>query len=393
VEKSPALGSIFLRKDGKLEPLTEKTYDAEHELQALLAEHADPLLGGDQIGSTPRRWLLLAREMGLPGEDGGGARWSVDHLFIDQEGIPTIVEVKRSTNTEIRREVVGQMLDYAANGIAYWSIDALRAQFEARWREQDGEPDKVLRDTLGDDIEPERFWDQVKTNLQAGKVRLVFVADIIPPELRRIVDFLNRQMNAAQVLAVEIRQYVGGQYQALVPRVVSQPPPPPPSSEQWTEERFFAAIRSEAVVARRILVWAREQGIGIRWGKGSTNGAFTLTLDVGDGRQREAYPLLSIWTSGNFHIDFTALRNKHAFKGEETRLDYLGRMKNIPRMQLHPDNPNGYPSGSLAPLTDDESLRQFFEVIRWARDECRESASIPQQTDLTGPSIGLGQAR
>ena len=29
---------------------------------------------------------------------------------------PTLVEVKRSSDTRIRREVVGQMLDYAANG-------------------------------------------------------------------------------------------------------------------------------------------------------------------------------------------------------------------------------------------------------------------------------------
>jgi hypothetical protein len=28
----------------------------------------------------------------------GGGRWSVDHLFLDQDAVPTIVEVKRSTD-------------------------------------------------------------------------------------------------------------------------------------------------------------------------------------------------------------------------------------------------------------------------------------------------------
>jgi hypothetical protein len=31
--------------------------------------------------------------------------------------VPTLLEVKRSSDTRIRREVVGQMLDYAANGV------------------------------------------------------------------------------------------------------------------------------------------------------------------------------------------------------------------------------------------------------------------------------------
>jgi hypothetical protein len=56
---------------------------------------------------------------------------------------------------------------------------------------------------------PETFWAMVKTNLQAGRVRLIFVADVIPPELRRIVEFLNAQMDPAEVLALEIKQYVG----------------------------------------------------------------------------------------------------------------------------------------------------------------------------------------
>lgn len=38
------------------------------------------------------------------------------------------MEVKRSTDTRIRREVVGQMLDYAANGVRYWPAEELRVR-------------------------------------------------------------------------------------------------------------------------------------------------------------------------------------------------------------------------------------------------------------------------
>ena len=74
---------------------------------------------------------LVTREMAVPGEEDGAGRWSLDHLFLDQDAIPTLVEVKRSCDTRIRREVVGQMLDYAANAVAYWPVEEIRAKFEA----------------------------------------------------------------------------------------------------------------------------------------------------------------------------------------------------------------------------------------------------------------------
>ena len=38
-------------------------------------------------------------------------------------------------------------------------------------------------------------------------MRLLFVADQIPKELRRIIEFLNEHMSRIEVLGVEIRQY------------------------------------------------------------------------------------------------------------------------------------------------------------------------------------------
>jgi hypothetical protein len=74
----------------------------------------------------------VKREAGVPDREAGGSRWSLDHLFLDQEAVPTLVEVKRGDDTRIRREVVGQMHDYAANGVVYWPAERLRTDFEAR---------------------------------------------------------------------------------------------------------------------------------------------------------------------------------------------------------------------------------------------------------------------
>ena len=129
-------GRIYLLNgDSKLIAMEEAPYDSESLLQKLLADHPD-LLAGDQINAEePRRWLLVTREMAVPGEQDGAGRWSLDHLFLDQDAIPTLVEVKRSSDTRIRREVIGQMLDYAANAVAYWPVEEIKAKFESRCKE------------------------------------------------------------------------------------------------------------------------------------------------------------------------------------------------------------------------------------------------------------------
>jgi hypothetical protein len=215
-------GIYLLRDEDQLVEMVERPYDSEAVLQQLLAKHPS-LLAGDQLGAdSPRRWVLVAREASLPsGEDGGG-RWSVDHLFLDQDAVPTLVEVKRSSDTRIRREVVGQMLDYAANAVVYWPVERLRATFEASCETGGRDPDDVVLDLVVDGETVDGFWDKVNTNLRAGKVRLVFVADELPPELLRVIEFLNVQMNPAEVIGIEVRQYVGEGLKTLVPRVLGQ---------------------------------------------------------------------------------------------------------------------------------------------------------------------------
>jgi hypothetical protein len=154
----------LVSSDGELLTMQEEPYAAEAVLQRLLVGYPD-LLAGDQMRPTaPRRWLLVTRELRVPGGESEKARWSLDHLFIDQEGIPTLVEVKRSSNTQIRREVVGQMLDYAANGTLYWSLDQITAAFDRRCERDGHDPDDAIRPFLGDDTDWEaaEFWQAVK---------------------------------------------------------------------------------------------------------------------------------------------------------------------------------------------------------------------------------------
>jgi hypothetical protein len=112
-------GVFVLTEARALVPMQVASFTSEDDFQELLARFP-ALLAGDQMDSAyPRRFILVDREQPIACELGGAGRWSLDHLFLDQDGVPTLVEVKRGTDTRIRREVVDQMLDYAANAILH----------------------------------------------------------------------------------------------------------------------------------------------------------------------------------------------------------------------------------------------------------------------------------
>ena len=244
---------IYIRNaSGELEPLTEERFETEDLLQELIGQHPELLAGEQMRPDDPLRWILIRREMPIEG-------WALDHLLIDQHSRPTLVEVKRGSNREIRRNIVGQMLDYAATAASVWSERDMRRIFE----ESQDEPDRVISDLLRDDVEADidSFWERVATNLEANRLRLLFVADEIPAELERVVKFLNEHTREnLEVLAVEVKQYPGQFGDALVSRVIGQVEAQPKNgggmrqSKKMTLQEFLDALPPDVRDASEKLV-------------------------------------------------------------------------------------------------------------------------------------------
>ena len=65
--------------------------------------------------------------------------------------------------------------------------------------------------------------ENVSSNLKLGKLRLIFAADTIPENLRRIIEFLNNQMQNSEVLGLEIKQYMSqNKQQIFVPKIIGR---------------------------------------------------------------------------------------------------------------------------------------------------------------------------
>ncbi len=372
---------FLLRENDELLEMDERQYESEDLLQRLLENHPN-LLAGDQINrSSPRRWLLIKREAGVPGEEGGGSRWSADHLFLDQDAVPTLVEVKRSTDTRIRREVVGQMFDYAANASVYWSLEFLVASFESTCAKRNEVPDSVLSEFLGPEEDADEFWQQAKTNLQAGRIRMLFVADEIPAELRRIIEFLNQQMDPAEILGVEIKQFATEGLRTLVPSVLGQTEEAiqrkgtsSRGGPQWTEERFFEHLASEhpeeeVRAAREILAWGRKGATRFAFGRGKSSGSITPIYNL-DGVDHQIF---TIWSSGTLEVLFYWYRYKKPFKEDEACLRLLEKLNEIPGVSLPPDAVRKRPNLPLSLFTKQQARKQLLAVfelyLRIARGE------------------------
>jgi hypothetical protein len=361
------MAGIFLRHQGALVPLMEAPYENEALLQKLVAQHPETLEGDRDTGSL----LLIRREAAVYDEAEVNTHGSLDHLFLDGEGVAVLVEVKRSTDSRIRREVVGQMLDYAA-GAANWKVEQLQTWLAERCAADQVDIDRVIGDHTDD---PEAFWENVRLNLGARRMRLVFVADVIPRTLQAIVEFLNEQMTECEVIAIEIKQYLDadGRQTIIVPRVVGQTEKAKEAKGNRTIRRWDRASFMEDLARKQpadivtavhaILDWAHARGDLVwRFGHGGTDAS--LQVGVHD-EERRIFPFV-IYSNGWLELPFVRMASYPPFDDHGLRQQYVDRLAAIASMNLGSDSVARRPNLPLSALSDAPAREQFLAAVDWA---------------------------
>ena len=271
-----------------------RVVNEDAELQKILEKNYN-LLPGDQIDpDEPRRWILIKREMPVPDPGTATNRFSLDFLFADQDATPTLVECKRFADMRARREIVGQMIEYAANGQYYWDKDILRTFADQTARNQGQSLEEAIRNLQGADFDSaEGFFSDVQQNLQQGNIRMIFFLDESPKELRSMVDFLSKQMVRAEVLLVEARQYRLNGTLIVLPKLfgyteqarkVIQEEMQSKAAEadgqrrKWDKDSFFADAKArlgdKAEALQNLYDRLVKEEFGIKWGNGKVAGSF-----------------------------------------------------------------------------------------------------------------------
>lgn len=323
--------------------------DEDKELQRVLRLNPN-LLPGDQIKpEDPRRWLLIKREMPVPDPNSGVDRWNIDFMYSDQDAVPTFVECKRYTDTRSRREVVGQMLEYAANGHHYWTGDLMEEYARASAKEDGHELEALLADLQGgSSLSTEAYFAQMESNLRLGQLRIIFFLEESSMELRSVVDFLNKQMERTEVLLVEAKQYRAGQTRIVVPtlfgyteearlvkKVVTMSSAG--TRRRWDRNGYFADAgkrlsSEEALVLEHFLEHMIALGSEISWGTGSQTGSYSVKFPKLCPRS-----LLSVFSNGRIQLNL-------GYLPDELRSRFRASVTKWSELALPPDTGEQYPS-------------------------------------------------
>lgn len=260
------------------EPDTTK-YMNEAALQQLLAESPGLLYGVEKDSA------LVARELFILGTG------YLDLAIVHLDGAITLVECKLSSNPEIRREIVGQILAYAA-AISRWGVDDLAAAWRSTTKTDLDESALALATESSVPFEPTNFRYQLAANLAAGRFRLILAVDQATSELRNIVEFLNRRStDDLEVLGVEFEYIRDGDVEILIPNTFGIESAERKSSTriQHTEQEFLTALTSTCsdrvvVAVEHLLEHARHmpQFESTFWGEGAAP-SVTVKLSTPNG--------------------------------------------------------------------------------------------------------------
>jgi hypothetical protein len=195
---------VVLRTASDTRTLTEQAYVNEAELQDVVAQHPELVMGDEETAIA-----FVAREFALPS---GAGR--LDLLLVDARGRPTAVEIKLLRNGESRREVLAQVFDYAS-ALAEYRVTELD---QATGGALDGAFRKLLSDA-DDEAAFESLWLACDAALKSGAPRVVVVIDSAPDELIRIVRFVNEHSDL-DVRLVQVAKFVADGETIFVPTLL-----------------------------------------------------------------------------------------------------------------------------------------------------------------------------
>ncbi|MHB9833319.1 hypothetical protein Q8F57_000625 [Paraburkholderia terrae] len=142
--------------------------------------------------------------------------------MVTPSGLPVLVECKLWRNPEARREVVGQILDYAKE-LTRWSSSDLQREVRNRLK-RSGDPILEMVLTVAPDTDEIQFNDALTANLRRGRFLLLIVGDGIREGVEAISDYLQTHAGLHFTLGlVEMRMFsTPDGSRLIVPRVLAR---------------------------------------------------------------------------------------------------------------------------------------------------------------------------
>lgn len=366
----------ILIQDGDGVRALEEGYASEEELQTFLREHPD-LMPLDEIELGAPSLLCIGWEVGL-------ASGAEDILYIDENGLLTVIETKLRKNPESRRAVVGQILEYAAQ-MATWSSADVERQAEKFFASSEG-PEGYRGCTLAEALQkflestqslPEfsydHFLEQVKTNIDRGHFRLIIAIDEPPEPLLKTVEFINRFSERFEIFLVQLKRFrdLARKQNIFVPALFGRVPTTTTTSrgQKWDEARFEEHLKANNdndtvnYVLKIYKRFSEETDVPL-WGSGITYGSFSLVVLGNEGRVN----LATVTSRGDLYVNFGWLESKVAEKVVRSLSDGLNKIEGV---SLPRGFSSKYPAMPKSVLRDPRRLAKVMDSICTAANKMR----------------------
>ncbi|WP_079498310.1 hypothetical protein [Paraburkholderia hospita] len=201
--------------------LARQSLDAGHSekwSQDIVFRHPE-ILPLNEISDSVHGFVPICSELVIPKE---GRNIRLDIFGVTRQGKVVLIECKLWRNPEARREVVGQILEYAAL-LKTWTYADLEAKLkahsdhrsDARWNVVN--PLYQIVESKYPDVDEARFVDNVSHSLQTGDFVLAIVGDGIRRDIQAMKELLDKRGGLlAQLGLIEMQVWKDGNGRTLL---------------------------------------------------------------------------------------------------------------------------------------------------------------------------------
>ena len=326
------MAKLVVIKESESRVMDQASFLQESELQDLLEKYPS-IIPMEEIGEESQL-TLIGREVNLPSG-------SIDLLYVDNDGVLTLVETKLAKNPEARRTVVGQIIEYASY-VSRWTVDDV-------YQVAEGYPASLPAD--------EDFQARLAENLRKGRIRLIIAVDEAVEPLKSTVIFLNENSNFDLFLLV-VRTFRDAEQRIAAPTLFGysrKQHPTPRDLESFLKEMERRHGKKEKEIADKLHQFLKPLG-EINWGTGPVIGSFSFQMP------ERGYPVLSVQTDGFIFVRFDQLKDRLSLEGLDKFRRGLNEIEgvNIGKEVL---SANKYPSIKLELLKEEGQFEKLCQAV------------------------------
>lgn len=299
-----------LNSENKMMLLDPVYYSNEDEFEKFIIQNLSLLDCISDFG-TP---VLLEDQHGISDSLNINTRWEADLLLCDRNAKPIVVEIKRKNDQRIktkttnnRREVIGQIWEYAAN-LKEFDDQAFKSMTENIIKKY-GFDKKLYNETLYSLHAEKDFLEEFNKNILSKNITLCILTEDIDKELQVLLEYMN-DTDPQTFIGLEIKQYIDDNkklYSSKVYGYTQQQKILKLKNTSWSYNLFVDELsrngfKSSVRIIKDIIDWGNNNNMQISYSKNTIEGKLYF--------QKYDVKLLTITTGNTIDFRFDTYEEK-----------------------------------------------------------------------------------